>query len=119
MIKELAFVVYAVRDVPRATAFYRDVVGLKPGQAFNDGYVEFDVGGQAFAIDGEPLDIEPGSQRSATFEVDDVAAERDRLAELGVPVSEVLDFPICLQVLVTDPDGNRISLHQRKARSQS
>jgi len=36
MYKGLAFIAYSVKDVPRAIAFYRDVVGLKPGEMFGD-----------------------------------------------------------------------------------
>jgi catechol 2,3-dioxygenase-like lactoylglutathione lyase family enzyme len=54
MIKDIAFVAYAVSDVPRAVAFYRDVLGLEPGEPFNDQYVEFNVGSIAFAVDGSP-----------------------------------------------------------------
>jgi len=118
MIKDLAFVVYAVKDVPRATAFYRDVIGLKPAETFGDHWVEFDVGGQTFGVvsGGEELGITPGSQFSAAFEVDDLNAERERLLKAGVPITEVMDAPVCFSAFVTDPDGNRFALHERKRR---
>ena len=106
---------YAVSDVPRAVAFYRDVLGLQPGQAFNDGYVEFNVGTTAFAVDGSPPPgCEPGSCSGLSFEVDDIAAARDRLAKSGSPVSDVYDFPGCSACFAQDPDGNRFALHRRK-----
>jgi predicted enzyme related to lactoylglutathione lyase len=115
MIKDLAFVAYSVRDVPRSTTFYRDTVGLTPGESFGDKWMEFDVGRTTFGIgNGEALGIAPGSQFSAAFEVDDVAAIRSRLAELGVQVTEVSESPVCFTCFVTDPDGNRFALHQRK-----
>ena len=90
MITDLAFVAYAVRDMAVAVAFYRDVLGLKPGQTFNEEYVEFTVGASAFSLDAAPPpDIQPGTCSGAAFEVDDIAAERERLAELGVPISDV------------------------------
>src|ERR1039457_1332905 len=48
MIKDMAFFAYSVRDVPAATAFYRDVVGLTPGHAFGEHWIEFDVGSTTF-----------------------------------------------------------------------
>jgi predicted enzyme related to lactoylglutathione lyase len=51
----------------------------------------------------------------AAFEVDDIAAIRDRLIAHGVPVSELHSFPNCSAVFVTDPEGNRFALHQRKS----
>lgn len=44
MTKNIAFTAYAVRDVPRAVAFYRDVLGLRVGEPFNATCVEFDDG---------------------------------------------------------------------------
>jgi catechol 2,3-dioxygenase-like lactoylglutathione lyase family enzyme len=115
MVKEMAFVAYSVRDVPKAREFYRDVVGLTPGESFGDHWVEFAVGTTTFGVgNGEPLGITPGSSFAATFEVDDVAAERQRLLDLGVPVTAVNDFPNCNSAFVTDPEGNRFGIHQLK-----
>jgi len=59
---EVAFIAYSVRDVAKARAFYRDVVGLTPATEFGDFWVEFDVGGITFGVgNGEPLGIAPGS----------------------------------------------------------
>ena len=60
MVKDMAFVAYSVRDVPKAIAFYRDVMGLKPGASFGEHWAEFDVGSTTFGIgNGEPLGIAP------------------------------------------------------------
>jgi catechol 2,3-dioxygenase-like lactoylglutathione lyase family enzyme len=115
MVKEMAFVAYSVRDVPKAREFYRDVMGLTPGASFEDHWVEFEVGNATFGIgNGEPLGIPPGSSFSVTFEVDDVAAERTRLLGLGIEVGEVHDSPVCYSAFVTDPEGNKFGIHQRK-----
>src|SRR5215469_3481922 len=115
MYKELAFIAYSVKDVPRAITFYRDVIGLKPSDMFTDYWAEFDIGDRTFGVgDGESIGIKAGSQGSAAFEVEDIAAERERLAALGAPVTEVHDNPMCRSCFVTDPEGNRFALHQRK-----
>ena len=115
MVKDIAFVAYSVRDVPRAKAFYRDVVGLEPGESFGDHWVEFNVGPTTFGVgNGEGLGFEPGTSTGAAFEVDDIAGMRDRFIKHNVPVSELHEFPNCSAVFVTDPEGNRFSLHQRK-----
>ena len=116
MVKDLAFVAYSVRDVPKARAFYRDVVGLEPGESFGDHWVEFNLGSTAFGIgNGETLGFVPGSSTGASFEVDDIAGMRDRLITHGVQISELHDFPNCQACFATDPEGNRFALHQRKA----
>jgi predicted enzyme related to lactoylglutathione lyase len=115
MIKDLAFVAYSVRDVPAATAFYRDVIGLKPGDMVSEHWAEFDVGSTTFGLgNGTPLGIEPGSCFAATFEVDDVDAEQQRLKAAGVEIGDVHDTPVCRVAFATDPEGNRFGLHQRK-----
>ena len=92
------------------------MVGLTPGQSFGDHWIEFDIGDATFGIgNGESLGIAPGSSFAATFEVDDIAKERERLASLGVPVTEVHEFPACAAAFVTDPDGNKFGIHQRKS----
>ena len=115
MVKDLAFVAYSVKDVPRAVAFYRDTIGLAPGDSWGDQWVEFNVGTTVFGVgNGETLGIEPGSSFSAAFEVDDVAAMQRRLKEAGVDAGEVNESPVCWTCFVTDPDGNKFALHQRK-----
>ena len=115
MVKDIAFLAYSVEDVPKATAFYRDVIGLKPGQAFGEHWVEFDVGPTTFGIgNGTPLGFIPGMSTGAAFEVDDIAGMRERLVKANVPVSELNDMPSCYSVFVTDLEGNRFALHQRK-----
>ena len=64
---------------------------------------------------GEPLGILPGSSFAATFEVGDVAAERERLIGLGVPITDIHESPVCFSAFVTDPEGNKFGIHQRKA----
>jgi predicted enzyme related to lactoylglutathione lyase len=116
MVKDVAFIAYSVRDVPKAREFYRDVLGLTEGGLASDHWVEFDVGKTTFGIgNGEPLGITPGSSFAATFEVDDVAAERDRLLARGIAVTEIHDSPVCYSAFVTDPEGNKFGIHQRKS----
>ncbi len=115
MIKDIAFFAYSVRDVPRARDFYRDVLGLDPGDAFGDHWVEFNVGNATFGIgNGEGLGFAPGASTGAAFEVDDMEAIRARLKSSGVDVSEVHEFPSCWTCFASDPEGNRFALHERK-----
>jgi predicted enzyme related to lactoylglutathione lyase len=116
MVQKMAFVAYSVRDLEAAKTFYRDTIGLTPSDMFGEHWAEFDVDGVTFGIgNGEPLGITPGTSFSATFEVDDITAERRRLVDLGVPVTEVHETPICFVAFVTDPEGNKFGIHQRKS----
>jgi predicted enzyme related to lactoylglutathione lyase len=112
MVKDIAFIAYAVRDVPKAAAFYRDVVGLGEGRVYAEQFIEFTVGSGAFAVDGDPPGYEPGSCSGVNFEVDDIAIARQRLVDHGVPVTEVYEFSACSACFAKDPDGNGFALHQ-------
>lgn len=117
-IKDVAFIAYAVSDVPRAVAFYRDVLGLEEGERFGDRFVEFNVGSTTLALDGDPPPgAEPGKSNGLQFEVDDIAAAREHLLDRNVTVSEVYDFPPCFMCFAKDPDGNGFALHERKVRA--
>lgn len=115
MYKGLAFVAYSVKDVPGAVKFYRDVIGLTPAEMFGDHWAEFEVGDSTFGVgNGESIGIAAGSQASAAFEVEDIAAEHERLSAHGVKVGDVFESTMCRSCFVTDPEGNRFALHQRK-----
>jgi predicted enzyme related to lactoylglutathione lyase len=116
MVKDIAFVAYSVVDVPAAIRFYRDIVGLEPGEAFGDHWAEFNIGSTAFGVgNGTPLGFIPGNSTGASFEVDNIAEMRERFIAHDVKVTELHDFPNCQAVFVTDPEGNRFALHQRKS----
>ncbi len=116
MVRGLAFVAYYVRDMSRARRFYGEALGLRPGEWFNDDWIEYELGNATFALDssGEALGIEPGSSSGAAFEVDDVGAMRARLLEAGALVTEIYDFPPCWTCFGRDPEGNRFAIHQLK-----
>lgn len=115
MVKDVAFFAYSVRDVPAAIAFYRDVIGLKPGNMVSEHWAEFDAGNTTFGVgNGEPLGMAPGTSFGAVFEVDDINAERERLAKAGVDAGEVHESPVCFSLFFSDPEGNKLAFHQRK-----
>lgn len=116
MVRGLAFVAYYVRDMSRARRFYGETLGLRPGEWFDDDWIEYDLGNATFALDGsgEALGIEPGSSSGAAFEVDDVAAARARLIEAGTRVTEIHEFPPCWTCFARDLEGNRFVIHQLK-----
>lgn len=114
MIKEIAFVVYAVTDPARSRKFYEATLGLTVGDTFGEGWIEFDIGGTAFAITNAfPMS---GTASSLALEVDDLDAEIARLKTAGVVFKgDIGDFPSCRMTLIADPDENTICLHQRKS----
>lgn len=113
MIKEIAFTIYPVTDMARARKFYEEILGLKADEGFGESWIEYDVGGTTFGITNAFADATPAA--SVAFEVDDFDAEVARLQAAKVTLKgEVNDFPSCRMVLIADPDGNTLCIHQRK-----
>jgi catechol 2,3-dioxygenase-like lactoylglutathione lyase family enzyme len=107
---ELREVVVYTRDMDRATAFYRDVLGLQPD--FESPYwTTFRTGACTFALHAGSEAPDP------TFEVADAAAERERLIAAGIEVTEIREPVAGLRVFdARDPDGNRFSIESRAGR---
>jgi catechol 2,3-dioxygenase-like lactoylglutathione lyase family enzyme len=102
---------YRVADLDAARAFYRDVLGFT--ETFVDEqerWATLDRGATEIAI-GEGREDAVGGEAVATVDVDDVKAERERLAEAGVEVGVVLELHGTMRLLdVFDADGNRLQL---------
>ena len=122
-ITEVAFIAYPVSDINRAREFYENLLGLQPGE-FNhelEGmpgkyWIEYQVGNVTFAISNA---WEPSGQSgpSVAFEVEDLQEAVSHLRKAGVAfLVENIETPVCSFALVTDPDGNGITIHKRKAR---
>ncbi len=113
-VKHVAFTMYPVSDLPRAVAFYTDVLGLKQDGLASDFWAEFDVAGQCFGLGSFEQVGQPGSAQSLALEIEDLASFRTKLAGQGCESTEPHQFPGCMISVVRDPDGNQIWLHQTK-----
>ena len=104
---------YQVRDLGLARVFYTDALGFTETFFDDEGkWAALDRGATEIALTlGEPAPGEEGGV--ATIDVDDVKAERERLAAAGVEVGTAVELHGAIRVLdVFDPDGNRIQLTQ-------
>src|SRR3954452_18297951 len=115
---KLELVAVPVSDVDRAKAFYTEQVGFV---ADHDHQVSDDVRFVQLTPPGSACSIAmgtgvttatPGSVEGLQVVVADVHAARAELAERGVDVSEVQDFPWGSFVYFEDPDGNGWALQQ-------
>lgn len=118
MIKEIAFTAYPAKDVVKVRDFYRDVLGLSFNGPFDEnGILKYDeavLNGGCFAVLTEEWAGRPaGSACSIAFEVDDIERARKDLTARGVAVEEIYDTPVCRITSFEDPEGNKVSLHQR------
>lgn len=113
----IAYVNVFVRDLDRATVFYRDTLGLQPQYASPEhGYASFAAGGVrlGIAVPGPAQSELVGRHTGVGLEVADLEAEYERLSGLGVHFA----MPPTRQPwggfmsLVSDPDGNVFYLEQ-------
>lgn len=101
-----------VNDLEESLDWYQQV-GFEPGPRYDTWQVMNVEGETRFALHQGIR--EPGPSTSvASFRVDDLEAEIDRLAELGIePSDEITDSGTARFVTFADPDGNEIQLLQR------
>ena len=101
-----------VSDIDRAKAFYADKVGFiadHDHQVTEElRFVQLTPPGSAcsIALTSGAHSMAPGSVEGLQMVVDDAARARNELAERGVDVSEVQEFPWGSFVFFKDPDGN-------------
>jgi catechol 2,3-dioxygenase-like lactoylglutathione lyase family enzyme len=113
-IEQVDFVSVPTRDVSRAVAWYRDVLGL-PLSAFAEGEVETPNLTLSFwnpEEDGEPF--QPNAAGIA-LRVPDVQAAVEEARVGGAEVLGIEDSGVCQMGFVKDPDGNVLILHRRYA----
>jgi predicted enzyme related to lactoylglutathione lyase len=118
--KEIAFTAYPVTDVARARRFYEGVLNLKPNaplKSETQQWIEYDIGPGTLGIGSSAQWLPSQDGASAALEVEDFDAAVATLREHNIPpIVGPMDLPSCQMVTVRDPDGNKITLHKRKAR---
>ena len=107
---ELVEVVVYTQDMARATAFYRDTLGLEPDFE-SPHWTTFRTGACTLALHAGTEAPDP------TFLVNDLDSTHDSLEAAGVDVTEIREPTAGLRVFdARDPDGNRFSIESRAAR---
>ena len=107
-----------VSDIDRAKAFYVDQVGFNADHDHQVSdeirFVQLTPPGSAcsIALTTGAHGMKPGSIEGVQVVVDDADAARAELADRGVEVTEVQDFPWGRFVFFSDPDGNGWSVQQ-------
>jgi len=117
--KEIAFVAYPVTDVARARAFYEGVLNLKPNAPVKSDaqkWIEYDIGPGTLGIGSSPQWLPSKDGASVALEVEDFDAAVATLREHNIPtIMGPMETPVCHMATIRDPDGNKITLHRRKA----
>ncbi|PWU13712.1 MAG: glyoxalase [Verrucomicrobia bacterium] len=116
-VRAVDFVMYSSRDMRKTRKFYQELFGLKRGGEWNDSWSEFRTAPITLCLNGPSKT--PGSKWQGTpalaLAVEDIhsaiAACRARKVRI---LQEPVETRVCWMALVSDPEGNRICLHQRK-----
>lgn len=115
---KLELVVLPVSDVDRAKAFYTEKLGFVVDHDHEVGeklrFVQITPPGSACSIAfGTGLvGSEPGSVEGLQLVVSEIEVAYAQLAERGVDVTEVQEFPWGRFVFFSDPDGNRWAVQE-------
>ena len=115
---KLELVAVPVSDVDRAKAFYVEQVGFHADHdhTVSDDlrFVQLTPPGSAcsIAIGKGTTSAVPGAVEGLQLVVEDADAARAELAERGVEVSAVQEFPWGRFVFFADPDGNKWAVQQ-------
>jgi catechol 2,3-dioxygenase-like lactoylglutathione lyase family enzyme len=114
---KLELVSVPVTDVDRAKAFYVDKAGFNPDHdhVVSDElrFVQLTPPGSGCSIAiGRGITESPPGSSQCQLVVPDVHAARAELAERGLEVGDVQEFPWGSFVFFADPDGNRWAVQQ-------
>jgi catechol 2,3-dioxygenase-like lactoylglutathione lyase family enzyme len=119
---ELQLVALPVSDVDRAKDFYTEKLGFNADHDHRVSdeirFVQLTPPGSACSIalgDGV-VDAPPGSVKGMQLVVPDIEVAHSELAERGVDVSDVQQFPWGSFVFFSDPDGNGWAVQELPAR---
>lgn len=113
-VEQVDFVSVPTRDVARAVAWYREVLGL-PESEYAEGEVE--APNVTFSFWSPDADGEPFVPSSAgvALRVPDVRTAVEEARAAGAEVVGIEDTGVCHMGVVKDPDGNVLILHRRYA----
>ncbi len=118
-ITRIDFIPIPTQDAERATAFYRDKLGLVQAERTAEKqFSEFDLGGTTLSVwDPTTAGREfAANTQPLALHTDDVAAMRTRLEGNGVEFfGPTVDTGVCHMAFFADVDGNPLMLHGRYA----
>ncbi|QFU86647.1 VOC family protein [Amycolatopsis sp. YIM 10] len=118
----VARVRYLVHDIDTAVAFYTTHVGFEVAMEPNHEFALLVKGALRLTLSAPPVNgttlpeqnrPAPGGWNRIQLEVDDLAAEAQRLERAGVLArSEIVHSRECQYVLLEDPAGNLVELFE-------
>jgi catechol 2,3-dioxygenase-like lactoylglutathione lyase family enzyme len=108
---DLSRVIIFTPNMAAMTAFYRDVIGLRPANQA-PGWIELSAGACSIALHDSKRRAPEGPVK-IVFYAADVAAERAALVARGAPMGRVVSVGAIHLCDGVDPDGNAIQISSR------
>lgn len=120
---EVASVRYQVADIDRAVEFYTQRLGFTPEEKYGGAFAAVSIGNLRLILSGpgssgaRPMPDgrrqQPGGWNRIVVYVEDLEGRMRSLEAAGVPFRNAIETgPGGSQILIEDPDGNPIELHQ-------
>ena len=114
-VEHIDFITIPTRDVGRAVAFYRDVLGIPESEYMGAEVETPNVTLTFWNPEEDGVEFQP-NQAGFGLRVEDVAAARRELEAKGVEfLGDTVDTSVCHMGFFRDPDGNVVILHRRYA----
>jgi predicted enzyme related to lactoylglutathione lyase len=118
-VKGIAYTLYPVTDMARARRFYEEELGLRASEDIRGEWIEYHIWDNCFVLSSMTnSSIKPSADAggSVAFEVNDVDGFVNKLKTKGIRVKlDPFSTPASRMAVVLDPEGNSLTLHQRKS----
>ena len=111
-VEQVDFLSVPTRDIARAVAWYRDVLGLEASE-HAEGEVETPNVTLSFWSPEEQGERFVPNENGIALRVADVAEAVEEVRAHGADVIGIQDSGVCHMGFVKDPDGNVVILHRR------
>ena len=109
------FTFFAVSDMQKSLAFYRDLLGIPLACLVHEGtWAEFEINPGTLVL-GQGYDFTHPGGGTVALAVEDAKTTVEELEQAGIhALSPLGESAVCFWTIIEDPDGNRVIVHQRK-----
>jgi predicted enzyme related to lactoylglutathione lyase len=113
------FVMHNARDLKKLRSWYQKTFGFRRGEEWHDAWSEFATEPVSFCLNGPAKkELKSGIWTDGAvmaLAVPDVVAAAKACRRRKIPLLfGPIETKVCWLLLIKDPEGNRIVLHQRK-----
>jgi predicted enzyme related to lactoylglutathione lyase len=120
-VRGVDFVMYCARNPRKTRAWYQKTFGFRRGDEWNDFWSEFGTKPVTFCLNGPSKAGEKwkwDGPPAIAFAVPDIYEAAAICRKRRIPILKgPIETSVCWMLFISDPERNRIVLHQRKDRT--